>query len=83
MPIGYHRSGKPQVWNGSGMASLTPEQRSKAMEAASKRARAYNNGWPPSVQKEGVPHTYHLATIEWDRRIKAARQKKEGKNEHS
>ena len=71
MPIGHHKSGKRQVWNGSGMAALTPEQRRKAMENAAARAREQKTGWPSSVQIEGEDnkHTYRLADEEWARRM--------------
>jgi hypothetical protein len=71
MPMGHHRSGKPQVWNGSGMAVLTPKQRRKAMEGAAARDREQRTGWPSSVQREGEnnKHTYQLATEEWARRM--------------
>ena len=59
------------VWNGSGMAALTPEQRRKAMEGAAARAREQRTGWPSSVQREGEEnkHTYQLADEEWARRM--------------
>ncbi len=59
------------VWNGSGMAALTPEQRRKAMENAADRAREQRTGWPSSVQREGEEnkHTYRLADEEWARRM--------------
>jgi|DEB0MinimDraft_6_1074348.scaffolds.fasta_scaffold02655_11 hypothetical protein len=75
MPIGHHRSGKPQVWNGSGMASLSPSQRRKAMENAADRAREQRTGWPSSVQREGEEnkHTYRLADAEWAKRMAASK----------
>ncbi len=59
------------VWNGSGMAALTPEQRRKAMENAADRAREQRTGWPSSVQREGEEnkHTYRLGDEEWARRM--------------
>ena len=77
MPIGHHKSGKRQVWNGSGMAALTPEQRRKAMENAAARAREQKTGWPSSVQIEGEDnkHTYRLADEEWARRMAASKSR--------
>ena len=77
MPIGHHRSGKPQVWNGSGMASLSPSQRRKAMENAADRAREQRTGWPSSVQREGEEnkHTYRLADAEWAKRMAASKSR--------
>ncbi len=71
MPIGYPKSGRKQVWNGSGMAALTPEQRRKAMKGAAARDREQRTGWPSSVQREGEnnKHTYLLADEEWARRM--------------
>lgn len=71
MPIGHHRSGKPQVWNGSGMVSLSSSQRRKAMQDAAACAREQRTGWPSSVQREGEnnKHTYLLADEEWARRM--------------
>jgi len=73
--MGHHRSGKPQVWNGSGMASLSSSQRRKAMEDAAARAREQRTGWPSSVQREGEEnkHTYRLADAEWAKRMAASK----------
>ena len=75
MPMGHHRSGKPQVWNGSGMASLSSSQRRKAMEDAAARAREQRTEWPSSVQREGEEnkHTYRLADAEWAKRMAASK----------
>ena len=77
MPMGHHRSGKPQVWNGSGMASLSSSQRRKAMEDAAARAREQRTGWPSSVQREGEEnkHTYRLADAEWAKRMAASKSR--------
>ena len=78
MPVGYPKdNNKRQVWNGSGMASLSAERRREiALDNLSKR-KANSKGWPESIQKEGEEHfhTYWLATAEWDRRMAASKSK--------
>jgi hypothetical protein len=69
MPIGYHRSSKPQKWNGSGMTSLSVKRRKEIAQAASDAMKKRTNGWPKSIQKEGVPDTYLLADAEWAKRM--------------
>ena len=77
MPIGYHRSSKPQEWNGSGMTTLSPAQRVAAMKKAGALQRQRRNGWPESVQLEGEDnkHTYRLADAEWARRMAASKSR--------
>lgn len=75
MPIGYHRSSKPQEWNGSGMTSLSVERRKEIATAASNAMKKQRQGWPNSVQKEGLPYTYLLADEEWAKRMAASKSR--------
>jgi len=77
MPAGYHRSSKPQEWNGSGMTTLSPAQRVAVMKEAGALQRQRRNGWPESVQKEGEDnkHTYRLADEEWAKRMAASKSR--------
>ena len=65
---------KKQVWNGSGMAAMAPEQRTEVMKASSAKRKEKNSGWPGSIQKEGQIDTYDLATWEWAKRMANSRK---------
>lgn len=77
MPIGYHRSSKPQVWNGAGMTLLSKEERSVIGKRQAKKSKVQRNGWPASVQREGEDnkHTYRLADLEWARLMAASKSR--------
>ena len=55
--------------NGGGIASLPPEERRRIGQKSAGKRRKLENGWPPSIQKEGHAETYLRATDEWAKRI--------------
>ena len=59
----------------SGMASLTPEDRTKAMTDAHNRQRAHAQGWPDSIEKwwDASGMTQKAATLEWAKRMEQSR----------
>ncbi len=63
-----------QVWNGAGMVSLSEEERKEIAQREADKTREMRSGWPKSIQKEGLPHTYALADEEWGRRMSASRK---------
>ena len=67
MPVGVPRKPRKQKWNGSGMASLTPQQRQTIGRRQAKIAKDRRGGWPDSVQKDHDPDSYQRATEEWAR----------------
>lgn len=57
------------AWNGGGQTLLSKERRRELAEMNSRKAIEKNSGWPKSIQKEGLTHTYELATREWADRM--------------
>jgi hypothetical protein len=61
----------------SGMASLTPEERTKAMTDAHNRQRAHAQGWPDSIEKwwDTTGLTHKAATWEWTKRMEKSKRR--------
>jgi len=67
MKNNYPRERRKQENTGGGMGVVSAAKRKVIGVAMRKAYRERNDGWPESVQREGIPHTYKLADEEWAR----------------
>lgn len=57
---------KKNVWNGSGMAALTAEERAVVMEKAKAKQKEMKSGWPQSVQGRDNWDREALERCDWE-----------------
>lgn len=76
MIVGYPKDeNKRQVWNGSGMAALTPARRKEIGEKSAKKAKARREGWPENTQgKRWDKETLEACSWEWARLMANSRR---------
>jgi len=78
MPAGYPKdNNKRQVWNGSGMAALTPARRKEIGEKSAKNARERRSGWPKPVAYLSDPDYYAKTNDEYMMRVELSRMRSE------
>lgn len=68
-------------WNGSGMASLTEDERRAIGKKSANKAKARREGWPENTQgKRWDKDTLIVCTLEWARLMANSRRAHWGKS---